>query len=92
MVKIASPYPRGETCPRCGARRFEGQFCWCRRERPELKLAAWIILSCGSAGVAAWVLGGAFGGAALILRPFGLVLFLGAFLSALFILADELRS
>lgn len=87
-----SPYPRGEACPRCGVRRLEGQICWRRRERSELKLAGWIILLCGATGIAAWMLGGAFGGAALILRPFGLVLFLGALLSALFILADELKS
>lgn len=92
MVNSTSPYPRGDVCPQCGACRQDGQGCWCHKERPELRAAAWIIAFCGGTGVAAWVSGGAMGGASVILRPFGLVIFLGALLSALFILADELTS
>lgn len=92
MVTPPSPYPRGEACPKCGQQMGLENECWCHRSSPVLRTAGVIVASCLAIGAACTWVGTASGPMALFLVPFGSVIFVGAGLSGLLILFEEMRS
>ena len=92
MSRLPSPYPRGDACPKCGQPMGLENECWCDKRSPVLRIAAGIVSSCLTLGAACCWLGVTSGPIALFLVPFGAVIFVGAGLSGLLILIEEVRS